>query len=106
MGREQADRYNQIDACERSQPDSAWWAFKRLQEAAGEDLKRHTATLRAAWAEFEDPLEGARLTVEGLAREASAVGGGDFAAELVTDFMERTAAEALERAELLCDRIG
>jgi len=91
---------------EQSRPDSAWWAFRKLQEAAGEDLERHTPMLRTAWAEFEDPLEGARLTVEGLAREASAVGGGEFAAELVTDFMEQTAAEALERAGLLCDRIG
>jgi dipeptidase len=91
---------------EQSQPDSAWWVFKKLQEAAGEDLERHTSMLRAAWAEFEDPLEGARLTVEGLAREASAVGGDDFAAELVTDFMARTVAEVLERAEWLCNRIG
>jgi secernin len=89
-----------------SQPDSAWWAFKKLGDAAGEDLERHTPVLRAAWGEFEDRLEGARLTVEGLAREASAAGERDFAAQLVSDFMERTAAEALERANRLCERIG
>jgi len=91
---------------EQVQPDSAWWAFKKLGNAASEDLERHTPMLRAAWAEFEDRLEGARLTVEGLAREASVASGDDFAAQLVTDFMERTAAEALERAEMLCERIG
>ncbi len=91
---------------EQSQGDSAWWIFKKLQEAVMEDIDRNTPVLRAAWAEFEDLLEGARLTVEGLAREASASGRPDSAAELVTDFMERTAAEALERAETLCDRIG
>ena len=91
---------------EQSQGDSAWWIFKKLQEAVTEDIERNTPVLRAAWAEFEDLLEGARLTVEGLAREASASGRPDSAAELVTDFMEQTAAEALERAETLCDRIG
>jgi dipeptidase len=90
----------------QAERDSAWWTFKKLGDAAGEDPERHTPMVRAEWTKFEDRLEGARLTVEGLAREASVADGGDFAAQLVTDFMERTTAEALECAEVLCERIG
>jgi dipeptidase len=91
---------------EQSQPDSAWWTFRKLQDAAAEDLERNGSVLRAEWAAFENRLDGERLTVEGSAREASMAGDCDFAARLVSDFMERIATEAMERAALLCDRIG
>ena len=33
---------------------SAWWVFKRLQDAASRDFVRHTPTLRDAWSKLEN----------------------------------------------------
>jgi dipeptidase len=87
------------------EPDSAWWIFWRLQEAAGADPVRHTRVLRAAWAELEKSIEAERPAVETAAREALRAGDRDGAAEHVSDFMERTVEAALELAEALRARI-
>ncbi len=91
---------------EQHKRDSAWWVFKELQDAAGRDPLRHTPALREGWAEIEEAVELARRSVESAARRSSEAGERDRAARLVTDFMERTVAEVLERAQLLCSRIG
>jgi dipeptidase len=88
-----------------TEADSAWWTFKRLQDAALADPELHTPELRREWGEFEVRIEAERLRVEASAREASASGDGGRAAEIVDDFMARTVEEALKRAEMLRDRI-
>jgi secernin len=85
--------------------DSAWWTFKRLQDAASRDPARTTPILRAGWAEFEDQLEKARLVAEETARGAVAAGDRHRAAHDVTHFMDWAVGAALDRAELLRSRI-
>jgi dipeptidase len=85
--------------------DSAWWTFKRLQDAASRDPARTTPILRAGWAEFEVQLEQARLVAEEAARGAALAGDRDRAAQDVTEFMDWAVSAALDRAELLRDRI-
>jgi secernin len=85
--------------------DSAWWVFKRLQDAASVDPLRHTLALREGWAELEERLEAERLDVEGAARRAALGGDADRAAEIVSDFMARNVEAALETAEQLRGRI-
>ncbi len=94
-------------ACGAEEPrsDSAWWTFKRLQDAASRDLQRTTPILRAGWTEFEDQLERARLVAEETARGAVLVGDRGRAAQDVTEFMDWAVTAALDRAELLCNRI-
>jgi secernin len=87
-------------------PDSAWWAFKRLQDRAGADPGRHTLQLREGWSEFETAVETERIDVEKAARMQSRRGDGDGAAQLVTHFMDRTCARAIDRANELSDRIA
>ncbi len=84
---------------------SAWWAFKRLQDAASTDPERTTPILRAGWAEFEDQLEQARLAAEEMARGAALAGDRDRAAQDVTEFMDWAVSAALDRAESLRNRI-
>jgi len=74
---------------------SAWWRFQQLDAAVAKDPERATPRVRAAWAPLERDIERERAQVEREAR-----GGGD-AARVLTDFMERTVARALERAEEL-----
>jgi dipeptidase len=94
-------------ACGAEEPrsDSAWWTFKRLQDAASRDLQRTTPILRAGWTEFEDQLERARLVAEETARGAVRVGDRGRAAQDVTEFMDWAVTAALNRAETLCSRI-
>ncbi|MDH3214259.1 MAG: C69 family dipeptidase [Myxococcales bacterium] len=87
-------------------PESAWWAFKRLQDAAAADWARHTPLLREAWAEFEDEVEAERKTAEASARAASVDGDRDAAALIVSDFMARTVEDAMKRAEMLRARLA
>ena len=75
--------------------DSAFWAFDALREAAEPDFAGRTPRIRAGFAEFEGNLERERLRVEAEAAEAVAAGESDRARELLTDFMERTVAEAM-----------
>jgi secernin len=90
---------------ESPEADSAWWTFKRLQDAASADPAAHTPALRAGWAELEETLEAERSAVEATARAAALTGERDRAAEIVSDFMARCAEAALKRAEELEARI-
>jgi dipeptidase len=85
--------------------DSAWWIFKRLQDAASRDPARKVPLLRAGWAEFEAQLERARRVAEETARGAAVHGDRDRAAQDVTEFMDWAVSAALDRAEWLRDRI-
>ncbi|HKJ25109.1 MAG TPA: C69 family dipeptidase [Myxococcota bacterium] len=86
--------------------DSAWWAFKRLQDAAAGDFAARTPVLRDAWTDFEAGLERERGAVERAAVEARRAGRHDDAVELLSDFMARTAAEAVKRADALAESIA
>jgi secernin len=90
---------------EEPRSDSAWWTFKRLQDAVGRDPERTTPIVRAGWADFEDQLERARLVTEETARGAAATGERDRAAKDVTEFMDWAVGAALDRAEMLRSRI-
>jgi len=90
---------------EEPRSDSAWWTFKRLQDAASRDPERTTPIVRAGWVEFEDQLERARLVAEETARGAATAGERDRAAKHVTEFMDWAVDAALDRAEMLRSRI-
>ena len=85
--------------------ESAWWAFHRLQQAASADNPRHTPLLREGWADLEERIETERVQVENSARLEATDGRNDRAAEIVSDFMERTVDAALRRAGDLLARI-
>jgi len=85
-------------AGEEPDEDSAWWIFKRLQDAASVDPPRFTPLLREGWRELEERMEAERGDVEGAARRA-ALGGDEIrAACIVSDFMARNVEAALKRA--------
>ena len=86
--------------------DSAWWTFKRLQDAASADPQRLTPVLRAGWLALEREIAEEREDVERRARQAARMGERDRASGQVSDFMARCVAAALDRAEQLCERIG
>jgi dipeptidase len=86
---------------EAPEDDSAWWAFKRLQDAAAADFETRTPALRDAWAGLEARIEDERASVERAAAEARRAGRDADARELLSEFMARTAAEAMRRAEEL-----
>ena len=91
---------------ERTSDDSAWWALKRLQDAAAADPLQRTPLLRAGWAELEERIEAERLRAEAAARRAAAGGDRDRAAALVSDFMAASVEQALKHAETLLRRVG
>jgi len=86
--------------------DSAWWAMKHLQDAAGRDPQRHTPVLREGWIEVEERIEAERLLAEEAARRAARAGDRDGAAEIATEFMAASVEQALKRAEELRARIA
>ena len=90
---------------ENEDAESAWWAFHRLQRAASADSPRHTPLLREGWADLEERIETERVQVENSARLEATDGRHDRAAEIVSDFMERTVDAALQRAGDLLARI-
>jgi dipeptidase len=90
---------------ETEDAESAWWAFHRLKRAASADSPRHTPLLREGWADLEERIETERVQVENAARLEAAAGRHDRAAEIVSDFMERTVDVALQRAGDLLARI-
>ena len=92
--------------CEQADPESLWWTFKRLQDAAAVDWSRNTPVLREAWAEFEEKVEADRRSTEATARNATDDGDRDAAALVVSDFMARTVEDAMKRAEMLRARLG
>jgi secernin len=91
---------------EQPEADSAWWVFKRLQDAVASDWPRHTSSVRAGWAELEEQIEKQRVEVETAAGAAARAGEHDRAALLVSAFMTRALDAALERAEELRARIA
>jgi dipeptidase len=90
---------------EHDEPDSAWWAFEHLDSAAALDSARSTPALRAGWAAFEARIESERVRVEADAREEIAGGRLQRAAELLTEFMDRSVAAALERSRELREQL-
>jgi len=86
--------------------DSAWWRFKRLQDAAAEDFTRHVPMLRSAWSTLEARIETERQAVERAAAAACDAGRPDESTRLLSDFMARTTGEALALADALHDRIN
>jgi secernin len=91
---------------EEPDPQSAWWTFKLLQDAAARDWKRYTPLLREAWDDFSEKLEVERAGVEAAARSAAVAGDRDTAAVIVSDFMARTVEKTLTQAEQLRARIA
>ncbi len=83
---------------EAGEAGSAWCAFHALQEAASRDPLAATPRLREGWAALEAEIEAERPRVEAAARAAQRAGRDQEARELVSDFMERSAARALARA--------
>jgi dipeptidase len=63
------------------EPDSVWWTFKSLQDAAGRDPARLTAVVREGWAALEEQIEAERESVEARARRAARLGERDAAVE-------------------------
>jgi secernin len=90
------------------EPDesSAWWTFKRLQDAASVDPMRLTPVLREGWLELEQEIEAEREPIERRARGSARMGDRDGAADLVSDFMARSVEAALKRAGELRARIS
>ena len=91
---------------EKPESDSAWWVFKRLQDAASVDWVRATPVLREAWAELERGIETERILAETQALEAALSGDALRASEIASAFMERSVAAALARAEELRRRLA
>ncbi len=87
------------EACEAG---SAWWSFERLQGVAEVDFVRHTPRLREAWSKLELEIEVERLEVE---RVAASQRDRDASAKLLSEFMARSIARALELARDLADSI-
>jgi len=88
----------------RAEPalDSAWWRMKRLHDAAAVDFPRHTPRLREGWGKLEERIEAERAEVEETASHADR----DTAAALLSGFMARTVAAALDEAETLAASLG
>jgi dipeptidase len=87
-------------------PDSAWWSFKRLQDAAAVDFAERTPRVREGWTSLEARIETERGEVERAARDARRAGRDDEAVDRLTDFMARTARDALARADALATDLG
>ena len=49
------------------EPESAWWVFKQLQEAAAADLRRNVPRIREGFAKLEERIEAERKEVEAAA---------------------------------------
>jgi dipeptidase len=86
--------------------DSAWWAFKVLQDAATQDFPRHTPWLREAWKGFESRVETERIAVELEANRARASSSHAVVTKLLSDFMSRTWRDAIAQARELASQIS
>jgi len=91
---------------ETPEPDSAWWSFKRLQDAASVDFPARTPRAREGWAGFERRVEAERQDAERAAREARRAGREDEARDVLSEFMARTAHDAVAHAEDLALRLA
>jgi secernin len=90
---------------ERPDTDSAWWAFKVLQDAAATDFARHTPPLREAWKGLEARVESERQRVEREATRARRLGDDAAAGRVLGDFMTRIWGEAVAQARELASRL-
>jgi dipeptidase len=93
------------DADEAPAGESAWWAFKRLQDAVAAEPRRLTPMAREAWGELEVRIEGERAIAEAKAHAAARAGDRDAASDVLTGFMRAVACEAVERAEALARQL-
>jgi secernin len=85
--------------------DSAWWAFKVLQDAAAADFPLHTPQLREAWKGLEARVAAERPRVEAAAARARRAGDGAEASHLLTDFMRRSWRAATTQARELASQL-
>lgn len=85
---------------------SFWWAMKRLEEAAEIDFERRVPVLREGWSGFEEKVESERVRLEAQAADAMREGDADAAAQILSDFMQRSFDEAEHRATELHSRIA
>lgn len=83
---------------EHGEADSAWWSFKRLQDAVAVDFAARTPRVRAAWRALEASIEAERASVEEGATTLLSAGRGDEARDQLTAFMTRNAEAAIARA--------
>jgi len=81
--------------------DSAWWTFHQLHEAVASDFERHGPAVRDAFRAFEERVETERVGVERAAHAEATADERDRASEILTEFMDRVVAEALDLAEAL-----
>jgi dipeptidase len=86
--------------------DSAWWAFKVLQDAAAPDFPRNTPWLREAWKGFESRVETERIAVEAEAKRARAANSHSVVTKLLSEFMTRVWREAIAQARELASQIS
>jgi len=89
------------DRAAAREDDSAWYVFHRLFEAASRDFARSQPILRARWAELEARIEHERESVEAEAATLAAAGERVEASGVLSDFMSRVVAEALDCADAL-----
>jgi dipeptidase len=88
-------------ALARDGSDGAWSRFKRLHDAVAGDPTRRTPRVRESLAELEAEIETERLAVERTARSAAVSRDLDYAADIVTRFMDRSVDSALARIDEL-----
>jgi len=86
---------------EHDDSDSAWWTFEHLDSAAALDSARATPLVRAGWAELEQWIEVERGRAEAAARAEVAAARPQRAAEIVTEFMDRSVVAAIGRSREL-----
>lgn len=91
---------------ERAEPDSAWWSFKRLQDAAAKDFAARTPQVREGWAEFERALDEERIGVEEHVARLRRRRQPDAARDALSEFMRQTAQAAIARADELAAQIA
>lgn len=77
---------------------SAWQALRGLQEHAARDFERSLPRLRGGWKELERAIELERIRVEQEVAVHFDADRFDAGERLLTEFMERTAAQLVETA--------
>src|SRR5690606_5577920 len=86
--------------------DSAWWAFKVLQDSAAADFPRFTPQVREAWKGLEARVEAERPAVEAAAARARRAGDRAEASALLGEFVTRIWREAMAQARELASQLA
>ncbi|HEY8493087.1 MAG TPA: C69 family dipeptidase [Myxococcota bacterium] len=86
--------------------ESAWWAFKVLQDAAATDFPLHTPALREAWKGLEARVAEERPRVEAAAARARRAGDEAEASRLLGEFTSRIWRAAMAQARELASRLA